>query len=88
VSGKKKKARTNHAGEWPILAVRIPHDVARVLEALEIQTGKKFKRSRFVREAIIKELEHEYNMKWLIENGYIMPDGARRNENELGQPKY
>jgi hypothetical protein len=33
-----------------------------------------------VREAIIKELEHEYNMKWLVENGYIMPEGARRNE--------
>jgi hypothetical protein len=81
VSNNKKKASADHAGEWPILAVRIPHDVARVLEALEIQTGKKFKRSRFVREAIIKELEHEYNMKWLVENGYIMPDGARRNEN-------
>jgi hypothetical protein len=75
----KVKTMINDEGEWPILQVRIPHDVARVLEALTIQTGNKFQRSRFVREAIMEKLEREYNMKWLVENGYIMPEGARRN---------
>jgi len=77
---KKNKARVEDEGERPILAVRIPHDIKRVLEALKIQTGKKFEASRFVNDAIVEKLEREYNLKWLVENGYIMPDGARRDE--------
>jgi predicted DNA-binding protein len=80
VSNKKKKARADNEGERPILAVRIPHDIKRVLETLKTQTGRKFQPSQFVNEAIVEKLEREYNTKWLVENGYIMPDGARRNE--------
>jgi hypothetical protein len=80
VGDKKKKARADNEGERPILAVRVPHDIKRVLETLKIQTGKKFQPSQFVNEAIVEKLEREYNTKWLVENGYIMPDGARRNE--------
>jgi hypothetical protein len=29
---------------------------------------------------MVEKLEREYNTKWLVDNGYIMPDGARRNE--------
>jgi hypothetical protein len=80
VGDKKKKAKPDNEGERPILAVRVPHDIKRVLETLKIQTGKKFQPSQFVNEAIVEKLEREYNIKWLVENGYIMPDGARRNE--------
>ena len=83
---KKKKARSERSerseneGERPILAVRIPHDIKRVLDALKTQTGKKFKLSQFVNDAMVEKLEREYNTKWLVDNGYIMPPGARRNE--------
>ena len=77
---KKKKAKPENEVERPIVAVRIPHDVARVLQALRTQTGKKFKLSQFVNDAMVEKLEREYTYKWLVENGYIMPDGARRNE--------
>jgi hypothetical protein len=83
VGNKKKKAkpeRSENEGERPIVAVRVPHDVARVLQALRTQTGKKFKLSQFVNDAMVEKLEREYNTKWLVDNGYIMPDGARRNE--------
>ena len=80
VSNKKKKARSENEGERPILAVRIPHDIKRVLDALRTQTGKKFKLSQFVNDAMVEKLERDYAYKWLVENGYIMPDGARRNE--------
>jgi hypothetical protein len=86
VGDKKKKARSERSekseneGERPIVAVRVPHDIKRVLDALRTQTGKKFKLSQFVNDAMVEKLEREYNTKWLVENGYIMPDGARRNE--------
>jgi hypothetical protein len=80
VSDKKKKVRVDNEGERPILAVRIPHDVKQVLETLKVQTGRKFQPSQFVNEAIVEKLEREYTYKWLVQNGYIMPDGARRNE--------
>jgi hypothetical protein len=80
VGDKKKKAKAENEGERPILAVRIPHDIKRVLDALKTQTGKKFNPSQFTNEALVEKLEREYNTKWLIENGYIMPENARRNE--------
>jgi hypothetical protein len=80
VGDKKKKAKPENEGERPIVAVRVPHDVARVLQALRTQTGNKFKLSQFVNDAMVEKLEREYNIKWLVDNGYIMPPGARRNE--------
>jgi hypothetical protein len=80
VGDKKKKARAENEGEKPILAVRIPHDIKRVMDALKTQTGKKFNPSQFTNEALVEKLEREYTYKWLVENGYIMPSGARRNE--------
>jgi hypothetical protein len=60
-------------GPWPILAVRIPHDVKRVLDALKAQTGGKFQRAHFIRAAIIEKLEREYPIEFLRELGYIKP---------------
>ena len=68
----KKQSNRQPSEPKPIVAVRVPRDVKKVLNALAKLTEGKFEEAAFVREAIAEKLEKEYDQELLKRLGYIL----------------
>jgi len=79
VKHKDKENEQPDSGQWPILSVRVPHDIKRTLDSLRKATNRKFQPTEFVREAIVQKLEREFSSELLRKHGYIYLERRETN---------
>jgi len=70
-----KKTDPDDSGQWPVLAVRVPHDVKRTLANIRKSTKRKFQPTEFVRAAIEEKLKRTFSPTYLRKHGYIYMEG-------------